>query len=196
MNSEERLAIAGKRIPVLTLWQPWATWIAWGWKTIETRTHNKFASLLGKRIAIHAGQKIDRNAEHTSRFCIPPRHILDMGQMAKLPWKTGEPKHRGSVIATAEVSEIIPCCNTLHTSPSLVFEVEGLVGYTLKNVRAFPEPIPAKGKQGIWYWESPFPICRVCGCTEFNACNVGLGDTCHWVADDLCSACVTRGVQI
>lgn len=27
--------------------------------------------------------------------------------------------------------------------------------------------------------------CRVCGCTEFNACQ----PPCWWVEDDLCSAC-------
>ncbi|MGV2886202.1 hypothetical protein [Paenibacillus taichungensis] len=33
-------------------------------------------------------------------------------------------------------------------------------------------------------------VCRVCGCTDNNACVV-LGDPCYWVNDehDLCSAC-------
>lgn len=32
--------------------------------------------------------------------------------------------------------------------------------------------------------------CRVCGCTEDNAC-VTLSGPCHWVSRDLCSACFT-----
>lgn len=28
--------------------------------------------------------------------------------------------------------------------------------------------------------------CRVCGCTQYNACEGG----CYWVEDDLCSKCV------
>ena len=28
-------------------------------------------------------------------------------------------------------------------------------------------------------------VCRVCGCTEYNACEGG----CWWVEEDLCSAC-------
>jgi hypothetical protein len=28
-------------------------------------------------------------------------------------------------------------------------------------------------------------VCRVCGCTEWNACEGG----CRWVEKDLCSAC-------
>jgi predicted transcriptional regulator len=40
---------------VITLWQPWASFIALGWKTIETRTHDRFKNLVCERIAIHAG---------------------------------------------------------------------------------------------------------------------------------------------
>lgn len=35
---------------------------------------------------------------------------------------------------------------------------------------------------------SIFRRCRVCGCTDAHACIDG-GVPCHWVADDLCSAC-------
>ena len=32
--------------------------------------------------------------------------------------------------------------------------------------------------------------CRVCGCTEYQACQDPVsGEPCHWVAPDLCSAC-------
>lgn len=33
--------------------------------------------------------------------------------------------------------------------------------------------------------------CRVCGCTDLNAC-VTDGVPCHWVEEDLCSACVGK----
>jgi len=29
-------------------------------------------------------------------------------------------------------------------------------------------------------------ICRICGCTQHNACSGG----CYWVTDDLCSQCL------
>lgn len=32
--------------------------------------------------------------------------------------------------------------------------------------------------------------CRVCGCTEFNACIDEAGIACHWVEANLCSCCV------
>lgn len=31
--------------------------------------------------------------------------------------------------------------------------------------------------------------CRLCGCTDDNACVGADGLPCHWVAADLCSAC-------
>lgn len=33
------------------------------------------------------------------------------------------------------------------------------------------------------------PACRVCGCTENNACQP---NRCHWVEPDLCSECVGK----
>lgn len=33
-------------------------------------------------------------------------------------------------------------------------------------------------------------VCRVCGCTQSNACvNLRTGLTCSWYSEDLCSAC-------
>ena len=43
----------------ISLWQPWATFVSLEWKTIETRTHERFRGLVGQRIAIHAAKKID-----------------------------------------------------------------------------------------------------------------------------------------
>src|SRR5687767_2133477 len=56
--------------PVITLYQPWATWIMRGWKTIETRTHDRFKSLAGKIILIHAGKTTDANAAHNPYLTI------------------------------------------------------------------------------------------------------------------------------
>ena len=37
--------------------------------------------------------------------------------------------------------------------------------------------------------EMPHAICRVCGCTEYDACCTDYGDGCWWSEEDLCSAC-------
>jgi len=49
-------------LPAITLWQPWATWIALRWKTIETRPHPHLARLAGFRVALHAGKRLHREA--------------------------------------------------------------------------------------------------------------------------------------
>lgn len=38
------------------------------------------------------------------------------------------------------------------------------------------------------------PRCRNCGCTDMDCsqCIERTGEPCHWVEDDLCSACVSR----
>jgi hypothetical protein len=33
--------------------------------------------------------------------------------------------------------------------------------------------------------------CRVCGCSELDACVDEAGGTCYWVEADLCSACTS-----
>jgi len=46
----------------ISLWQPWASWIAWRLKTVETRGHKRFAGLVGQRIALHAALRFDVTA--------------------------------------------------------------------------------------------------------------------------------------
>ena len=47
----------------ITLYQPWASLIPEGHKTIETRVRPPPLSLVGQRIAIHAGKRKQRRAE-------------------------------------------------------------------------------------------------------------------------------------
>lgn len=50
----------------------------------------------------------------------------------------------------------------------------------VKTITCKPEPLPAHNGNAM-----PVQKCRVCGCTDFNACPGG----CWWVEADLCSAC-------
>lgn len=38
--------------------------------------------------------------------------------------------------------------------------------------------------------------CRVCGCTQYNACVDGIGEMCSWAQRDLCTFCEEVGAQI
>jgi hypothetical protein len=39
--------------------------------------------------------------------------------------------------------------------------------------------------------DNPIRECRICGCTDDNClgCIAKTGSPCHWIEDDLCSAC-------
>ena len=77
----------------LTLHQPWASLIAHGVKSIETRSWAPPQSLVGQRIAIHAGKNV-----------VGPQHLNRNTRQAITrlfgeEWKKDIP--RGSVVATA-----------------------------------------------------------------------------------------------
>jgi hypothetical protein len=137
-------------IPAITLWQPWATWIAEGLKTIETRGHERFAGLAGKTIAIHAGLQWDNQA-----FMLASRHVEQM----RLGWKRDMP--RGAVVCLADVTGRGQL-NRSH-EPQALCPCYGRFGLFLKNVRRLDKPIPALGHQGIWSWSVPPGLALVFG---------------------------------
>ena len=70
----------------LTLHQPWASLIADGRKAIETRSWPPPRTLIGKRIAIHAGKEIDRP-------------LFDR-------WLAGQSVPLGAILCTARIAEL------------------------------------------------------------------------------------------
>lgn len=136
-----------EHLPTLTLHQPWASWILWGWKTIETRTHHNFRRLSGRRIFIHSSQRIDHDAFDTAR---PYLHAEQL-EWLEIEGATGEKLYpKGMLLASAnvvragwlgeehEAEALIPCRNPKR------------FGLFLRDVRVGPL-IQCPGKQGIWY---------------------------------------------
>jgi hypothetical protein len=135
----------------ITLWQPWASLIVMGLKTIETRTHPRLASLKGQRFAIHAGLHFDWDAANAIRAVCPDRIICYLGMMSAWP--------RGVVLGTAfcvdhrllgaadSSAAMIDCEGVYLSRWGLILPAE--------KIEAFKPPIPAKGHQGIWNWEKP-----------------------------------------
>lgn len=127
--------------PVITLYQPWATWIVRGWKTIETRTHNRFQSLKGQRILIHAGKTTDAQAANNPY--LPPNLRLHKP----------EEMINGFIIGGAFVQDfkllndsnsrdaLIDCGNTQR------------FGLLLNQIWKLDEPIEVNGEMGIWYYD-------------------------------------------
>jgi hypothetical protein len=144
----------------ITLHQPWASLIAFGLKTIETRTHDRFRGLVGQTIAIHAGQKWDKFA-----FTISwPLTDGEMAVAAVAEYRAdgaavrraigAARKARGCVVAVVDVADHRRLWGEPDSQAALC-PADGLFGLVLVNVRRFLEPIPATGRQGIWTWEPP-----------------------------------------
>lgn len=153
------------RMPCLTLWQPWAALVAAGLKTIENRPWAPPMTIRGKRIAIHAGKYYDNDgwpllaeAVESLRQSGPlGRHLLDV---------------RGAILATAQVVGMVTPLDGGDPSHTWFVHDRTLaiprsfenqhdwwmcdqIGWLLHDIRLLPEPIPAKGHQGIWYVDLP-----------------------------------------
>ena len=141
----------------ITIHQPWASLIAHGYKRFETRswrTHYRGP------IAIHAGKRIDHKAALMVAWNYPEI------------WREISPLPTGCIIA---VAELVECWEVrlyesdwsfyLHegvgggtkslptTEEAFGWYEQGRYAWELANVRLIPEPIPEKGKQGLWNWE-------------------------------------------
>jgi hypothetical protein len=172
----------------LSLWQPWATLMAYDLKKIETRHWpTKYRGL----IAIHAAKKIVRPADiNTSAWIFPALDYLGL-EWESLP--------TGSILA---VRKLVDCnelkhCGGAPNAPKISQGSmekyfgdyrDGRYEWVTENIRTFKKPIPFTGRQGLFNVpDEALRVCRVCGCSEFNACPGG----CSWVEEDLCSACAS-----
>jgi hypothetical protein len=138
------------QIEVISLWQPWATWILWGWKTIETRLHPRFWKLEGQRIGIHAAQKFDRD------WHLAAARYLHQEQFVK----TREFNHvSGALLCAVHVERHRPCSARdsqsalIDCSPTAYRSRFGLI--LRPDILKFDPPIPMRGHQGIFKADIP-----------------------------------------
>lgn len=145
----------------LTLIQPWARAIvSWG-KRVENRTWTPPASLLGQRIAIHAGRKWDAGYALKTVEDLADDHLLDgcggavtlrslqsdcgkvLGVAVLLGWLNhsgrGDEENLANGVSHGAVA-------MLAHDPWWM----GPVGWLLGDVHALQEPIPCRGMLGLW----------------------------------------------
>lgn len=128
-------------IPVITLWQPWASWIMWGWKGIETRTHDRLMSLVGQeKLGIHSGRRFD-----DSDFVINNPYLTSQQIIDSMNTPTGV------VLGTVNCYDGKCGLNESHEKSALIECRTYRSGLFLKNPKIFKTPIPMKGELGIWY---------------------------------------------
>lgn len=131
----------------LTLHQPWATCVALHGKRVENRTWTPPDSILGQRIAIHAGKKLDSEAYEM---------LLEEG--VELHLATSLP--RGAVVATARVRGWVRSDNGVTVRDAVLLSGvpeqalnstwwAGPVGWVLDDVKDI-EPVQCSGAQGLW----------------------------------------------
>jgi hypothetical protein len=126
-----------KILPAITLYQPWATWVADELKLIETRTHNRFGCLLGKTILIHAGQTTDK-------YALPNLYLSGR--------EFSEPVN-GVILCKAFVNRVGKLSG-IHSEKAMIdCETVERFGLYITNVEKFNIPIPVKGEMGIWYFD-------------------------------------------
>lgn len=134
--------------PVISLWHPWGAWVASGRKTIETRIHDRFRCLVGKRIAIHAAKRFDGLAIARARWYAAERDLIREGISSS---NAGG----GVIICTVDVTD----CRRLTAadSPAALCDCTGaeLWGLILANARPLREPVAATGRQGIFQIDLP-----------------------------------------
>lgn len=158
----------------ITLWQPWASLLAYGAKKYETRSWER--SYRGP-MAIHAGK-----FGFGPYACELPIGFTDAAINALWPGTTDpcaivdnwDEFPKGEIIATAELVGIYKIVSRTQvdgnpieaaiekngerisiTGDELLFGdwTPGRYAWEFVNMTMLPEPIPAKGAQGIWNWE-------------------------------------------
>ncbi|HEX2677838.1 MAG TPA: hypothetical protein VHM19_14395 [Polyangiales bacterium] len=118
-------------------------------KRVENRPWKPWPSVIGKRIAIHAGKKLDRGAE-TEILGFMDEHDINggderlysegiVGTAVVKGWMEFESGDYGGELTERQMIDAF-------NSPWFF----GPFGWVLEDVRALPEPIPCKGAQGLW----------------------------------------------
>lgn len=148
----------------LTLWQPWASCIAEGWKPIENRNWPLPVFAQGKYVAIHAGKTFDDDAAEYIRTeleypLIPDKEvpmgvILAVGRLVGCIAGTEVPepsrgedwdKQGGSFIWMWRVDDQVKL-----TDIEVKEWFNGTYGFIIRDVVKLPSPVPAKGMQKFW----------------------------------------------
>lgn len=133
-------------VKTLSLWQPWASLVAAGLKTYETRDWTtSYRGLL----AIHAAMR--ESDDRVLNYLTPEQRSQLPGVMP-----------RGAMLCIVRLVDIVPTgILTVDETfeDSLEFSLgdysPGRFAWKLELVQVFEQPIPAVGKQGLFNWPVP-----------------------------------------
>jgi activating signal cointegrator 1 len=140
-----------KPFPALTIYQPWASLIAYGFKEFETRGWPAPQKYVGQLIAIHAAKQWTNQEQRWLK--VYKQKFPEIGDL---------PVPRGCIIAMCRLIEVVPADllrDTVNPRERSMggYEEAGRYGWRLAVVKRAEPPIPAQGKQGIWLWTKDAP---------------------------------------
>jgi hypothetical protein len=140
----------------LSLWQPWATLIALGHKRVETR---HWPTRYRGPIAIHAAKRkmTDEEIEYVYELSL----LFGLSLPDPLDLTPAWPL--GYIVATASLTDCKPMTAELIDAQSeLEYQVgnweRGRYAWFLEDIKPVPQPIPARGAQGLWEWTPPAAV--------------------------------------
>lgn len=143
----------------LSLSQPWCWAVAHPEvrKHVENRTWAPPIAMIGQTIAIHAAKSWDGAKRYRARWDsdgIERAMSWDFTPIGYLLHYGFEPPARkdlyvtSAIVAVATIDRVVTRPDTL--APDQKRWYFGPFGWLLTNVRRLEEPVPARGKQGLW----------------------------------------------
>lgn len=132
----------------LTLWRPWPAMIFHvpedQAKRLENRGWRPPAGLIGHRIAIHAGEHLDHRSLAECRRMLGPAAPTEAQALAKGIIGTAV------VVGVLRANDLMTCGVHLEWAMTVGRWFVGPFGWLLDEAITLPEPIPCKGRQGLW----------------------------------------------
>lgn len=145
------MARGGAALKAITLWQPWASLVAAGVKRNETRS---WATSYRGPLAIHAAKCTPAWVWELINKDPDLRELMSRAfghhDVAKLP--------SGVLLCTTDLWACVPvdemAIGELSETEKLCGNYSsGRFAWCLKDAKPLPEPIPARGRQGLWEWQ-------------------------------------------
>jgi hypothetical protein len=146
----------------ISLWQPHASAIPAGLKTIETRS---WATDYRGPLAIHAAKRWTKAERAFWQWMVrEPERFVARAAFAALGIEDADDLPRGAIVATCEVYDCKPSVLlTQKYGPATKVEQQwgnfesGRFGWLLRNIVPLKVPVPCVGRQGFFSWD-PQPV--------------------------------------
>lgn len=133
----------------ITVRQPWAWAIIHGGKDVENRSRNIAGSYRGP-VAIHAGKTYDDYASWNDAW----EALADALEAEGCPpWESASNDCRGDIIGLVDLVDVHAARNhSRHPLDTCSPWADRHADWhlVLANPRAIPEPIPCRGRLGLW----------------------------------------------